>query len=276
VEEQTPEVFCSNEDPRRGLEPLRIDLIENRFEYLSGKALLKEEKVLQHYRHIPMKADANQMLTGLGTGQGTWGTSNLLLTKLTTVPTPAPKRRDAPVLPANLETFVKAIELLAEQRSCEVGLIGLGRGDSSFGPHTLASFPTHDPRKGKRIAWAWIKREKRPRRVAIAEVGLENKFAYALEIERTNQEHSILVLAREDSQRIAADRLQAIMLMCALKRGWVPEEQLPGYRRKTTTHRDLVTISVLESRIWRKIVKVLDSGARQPETDRCFRADGGT
>jgi hypothetical protein len=153
-----------------------------------------------------------------------------------------------------LETFVKAIELLAEQRSCEVGLIGLGRGDSSFGPHTLASFPTHDPRKGKRIAWAWIKREKRPRRVAIAEVGLENKFAYALEIERTNQEHSILVLAREDSQRIAADRLQAIMLMCALKRGWVPEEQLPGYRRKTTTHRDLVTISVLESRIWRKIV----------------------
>ncbi len=220
MEEQTPEVFCSNEEPRRGLEPLRIDLIENRFEYLSGKALLKEEKVLQHYRHIPMKVDANQMLTGLGTGQGTWGTSNLLLTKLTTVPTPAPKRRDAPVLPANLE--------------------------------------------------------KRPRRVAIAEVGLENKFAYALEIERTNQEHSILVLAREDSQRIAADRLQAIMLMCALKRGWVPEEQLPGYRRKTTTHRDLVTISVLESRIWRKIVKVLDSGARQPETDRCFRADGGT
>jgi hypothetical protein len=129
----------------RSLEPLRIDLIENRFEYLSGKALLKEEKVLQHYRHIPMKADANQMLTGLGTGQGTWGTSNLLLTKLTTVPTPAPKRRDAPVLPANLETFVKAIELLAEQRSCEVRLIGLGRGDSSFGPHTLASVPTHDP-----------------------------------------------------------------------------------------------------------------------------------
>src|SRR6266481_2027815 len=174
-----------------------------------------------------MKADANQMLTGLGTGQGTWGTSNLLLTKLTTVPTPAPKRRDAPVLPANLETFVKAIELLAEQRSCEVGLIGLGRGDSSFGPHTLASFPTHDPRKGKRIAWAWIKREKRPRRVAIAEVGLENKFAYALEIERTNQEHSILVLAREDSQRIAADRLQAMML-------YVRFEARLGARRATT------------------------------------------
>ena len=86
VEQQTPEVFCSNEEPRRGLEPLRIDLIEDRFEYLSGKALVKEEKALQHYRHIPMKADANQMLTGLGTGQGTWGTSNLLLTKLTTVP----------------------------------------------------------------------------------------------------------------------------------------------------------------------------------------------
>src|SRR5208282_5675148 len=103
---------------------------------------------------------------------GPWrGTSallrNLLLTKLTTVPTPAPKRRDAPVLPANLETFVKAIELLAEQRSCEVGLIGLGRGDSSFGPHTLASFPTHDPRKGKRIAWAWINSSSARMRISI-------------------------------------------------------------------------------------------------------------
>lgn len=96
-----------------------------------------------------MKADADQMLTGLGTGQGTWGTSNLLLTKLTTVPKPAPKRRDGPVLPANMETFVQAIELLAQQRSCGVGLIGVGRGDMTFGRHTLASFPTHDVSGGE-------------------------------------------------------------------------------------------------------------------------------
>jgi hypothetical protein len=96
------------------------------------------------------------MLTGLGTGQGTWGTSNLLLAKLTTVPKPAPKHRDGPVFPANMETFVQAIELFAQQRSCEVGLIGVGGGDMSFGRHTLASFPTYDPRKGKTIAWAWI------------------------------------------------------------------------------------------------------------------------
>ena len=275
VEEQTPEVFCSNEEPRRGLEPFRIDLIEDRFEYLSGKALVKEEKALQHYRHIPMKADANQMLTGLGTGEGTWGTSNLLLTKLTTVPKPAPKCRDGPVLPADMETFVQTIELLAQQRSCGVGLIGVGRGDMSFGRHTLASFPTHDPLKGKRIAWAWIKREKRPRQVAIAEVHLEDKFAYALEIERSNQEHAILVLARVDCQRIGADVLQAILLLCALRRGWVLEDQLPGYRRMTTTHRDLVSIAVLESRIWRKITEIINSGSPQPETDRCFRADGG-
>ena len=261
VEEQAPEVFCSNEEPRRGLEPLRIDLIEDRFEYLRGKALVKEEKVLQHYRHIPMKADANQMLTGLGTGQGTWGTSNLLLTKLTTIPTPAKRRRDGPVLPANVKTFVQAIEMLAQGRSCDVGPIGVGRGDTSFGAHTLASFPTHDPRKGKRIAWAWIKKEERLRRVAIAEVRLETKFAYALEIERTNQEHAILVLARKDSQRIGADVLQAILLMCALRRGWVLEDQLPEYRRMTTTHRDLVSIAVLESRIWRKITEILNSGA---------------
>jgi hypothetical protein len=37
----------------------------------------------------------------------------------------------------------------------------------------------------------------------------------------------------------------------------------------------LVSIAVLESRIWRKITEILHSGAPQPETDRCFRADGG-
>jgi hypothetical protein len=58
-----------------------------------------------------------------------------------------------------LETFIQAIELLAEQRQpWEVGLIGVGQGDTSFGAHILASFPTDDPRKGKRIAWAEIGR----------------------------------------------------------------------------------------------------------------------
>ena len=53
------------------------------------------------------------MLTGLGTGQGTWGASNLQLTKLTTVQSRQQKQHDVPVLPASLETFVQAIELLA-------------------------------------------------------------------------------------------------------------------------------------------------------------------
>jgi len=82
---QAPDTFRSNKEPQRGLEPLRIDLVEDRFEYLRGKMLVKEEKAVQRYRHVPMEPAANQMLNGLGTGQGTWGASNLLLTKLTTV-----------------------------------------------------------------------------------------------------------------------------------------------------------------------------------------------
>src|SRR5271165_5717957 len=126
VEKPAPDVFQSNEEPRRGREPLRIGLIEDRFEYLSGKKLVKEEKIVQRYRFSPMKADPNQVLTGLGTGQGTWGTSNLQLTKLTTAQSRDQKQRDVPVLPASVETFVQAIELLAQARPCEVGLIGVG------------------------------------------------------------------------------------------------------------------------------------------------------
>ena len=201
---------------------MRIGLIEDRFEYLSGKTLMKEEKVVQRYRFSAMKTDASQTLTGLGTGQGTWGASHLQLTKLTTVQSPVQKRQAAPVLPASLETFVAAIELLAERRrSCEVGLIGAGEGDTRFGTHTLASFPTHDPRKRKTIAWAWMK----------------------------------------DLQKIDIGELQSLLLMCAMRRGWVSEDQVPGYQRKTTTHRELVGISVLESRIWRKIEGMFRSPA---------------
>jgi hypothetical protein len=81
----------------------------------------------------------------------------------------------------------------------------------------LASFPTHESHKRKKIGWAWIKTENCPRRVAIAEICYENKTAYALEIERTNQEHAILVLARNDLQRIGAGELQAFLLQCALR-----------------------------------------------------------
>jgi hypothetical protein len=254
VEKLAPNMFQSNEEPRRGLEPLRIELIEDRFEYLSGKTLIKDEKIVQRYRFLPMKTATSQRLTGLGTGQGTWGASDLQLTKLTTVPSPVQKRREVPVLPASLETFVQAIESLAKQRQpYEVRLIGVGEGDTTFGGHTLASFPTHDSPKGKRIAWAWIKREKRARRVAIAEIRSGNKVAYALEIERTNQQHAILVITRSDWQEIGPSEWQVFLLLCARRRGWALEDQLPGYRRKTTTHRELVSIAVLESRIWRKI-----------------------
>jgi hypothetical protein len=252
-----PDRFESNQEPRRGLEPLKIGLIEDRFEYLSGKTLVKEEKIVQRYHFLPMKKDANQMLTGLGTGQGTWGASNLQLTKLTTVQSRQQKQNDVPVLPASLETFLQAIELLVAQRqSCEVRLIGVGPGDTNFGAHTLASFPTHDP-KGKKIAWAWIKKKKRPRHVAIVEIRSGNKIVYALEIERTNQEHAILVSARNDLQKISSSEWQAFLLLCAMRRGWPSEDQMPAYRRKTTTHRELVSISVLESRIWRKIAEML-------------------
>jgi hypothetical protein len=66
VEKLTPDTFQSNEEPRCGTEPLRIGLIEDRFEYLSGRTLIKDEKIVQRYHFLPMKTTASQSLTGLG------------------------------------------------------------------------------------------------------------------------------------------------------------------------------------------------------------------
>jgi len=70
VEKPAPDVFQSSEEPQRGLEPLRIGLIEDRFDDLSGKKLMKEEKIVQRYRLSPMKANANGMLTGFVRDRG--------------------------------------------------------------------------------------------------------------------------------------------------------------------------------------------------------------
>src|SRR5208337_4186953 len=43
MEKAALDMFQSNEEPRRGLEPLRIDMIEDRFEYLSGRKLVKSQ-----------------------------------------------------------------------------------------------------------------------------------------------------------------------------------------------------------------------------------------
>jgi hypothetical protein len=260
VERPKVDTFQANEEPRRGIEPMRIDLVEDRFEYLSGRELIKEQKTVQYYRFSPIAASASQMLTGLGTGQGTWGASNLQMSKLTTVQSRTRKARETSGLPATMETFVQAIELLAGKRPCEVGLIGLGEGDTSFGAHTVAAFPTHHPRNGKRIRWAWIKKESRARHVGIARIRLGDKVAYALEIERTNQKHSVLILARNDFHEIGSAELRRFLLMSALRRGWASEDQTPEYRRGTTTHRELVDVSVLESRVWRKIEEVFRRG----------------
>jgi hypothetical protein len=56
VEKPAPDVFQSSEEPQRGLEPLRIGLIEDRFDDLSGKKLMKEEKIVQRYRFSPRPA----------------------------------------------------------------------------------------------------------------------------------------------------------------------------------------------------------------------------
>ena len=61
VEKAALDLFQSNEEPRRGLEPLRIDLIEDRFEYLSRRKLVKEEKIVQRYRFLPMNGRSSTM-----------------------------------------------------------------------------------------------------------------------------------------------------------------------------------------------------------------------
>jgi hypothetical protein len=78
----------------------------------------------------------------------------------------------------------------------------------------------------------------------------KNKIAYALEIERTNQEHATLVLARNDLQKMGGSELQAFLLMCARRHGWVPQDQLTGVSSQIKCERELAI------REWCKFVMI--------------------
>ncbi|MDO8932342.1 MAG: hypothetical protein Q7U97_08120 [Rhodocyclaceae bacterium] len=255
----------SDGEPAKGVKPLVIDILEDRFADISGRKLIKEEPDQQEYRSAEILGGTNPVLKGFGTGAGIWGKSNRKPADINTSRPEDANKPHVPSLPASLETFFAAMTGLAKDPAFKVRYV-VGVDDELGMSETSAcvDFPTLDPSRNKPNGWAkaWITREEwRPRLAAIGEVETHDGVCYVLEAERLKKSDKLatLVIARNDFRRISGKELDSILLDSAAKGRWVSEAELAGYRRRKTTHQRLVNAGVLTRRIRVKVLEVFEA-----------------
>lgn len=273
-ETQSPDNFHSDGEPTNAIEPLVVDVCEDRFSYLAGKVLRKDEEIRQQYRgSTPVRASPPN-LTGLGTGGGTSGNSDRMPTVVNvTRPEDAGKPNHSKP-PVSMQTFFEAISVLARNPEFAVRYIAkvASEVDLTEKPATV-NFPTSDP-ANRRKRFAWSKhivstKEWRPRRVAVVCIKINALNCYVVEAERLKESDtlSVLVFARGDYQALRGNELNSILLCSAGKGRWMSAEEMLGYRRTTTTHQGLSGVDVLARRIEVKVRELAQEYSRDEEKD---------
>lgn len=249
----------SDSEPFRGTTPLVSTIREDRFAYLDGKQLLKEEPERQKYRSAPMVDGTTRRLRGFGTGGGIWGNAER---KRAEINTSRPGNLDKPSLPVSLKTFFAAMRALSIDTSFSVRFVAaaattleLTKDDASIG------FPTYDPEKAKGITWATVSVDgrSRARQVVVAEVSSSAGVCYVFEAERLHDKEtmSILVLTKLSNVRLSAAELHSLLLGAACKGRWKSESEMPEFRRKPTTHKPISSTAMLTNRIKNRICEIL-------------------
>jgi hypothetical protein len=256
-EEAENTLLNSEGEPFKGYPPLIIDLQENRFEDLEGKRLIKEPTEVQRYRNeVPMIVQG-PALEGLGTGEGVWGGAT---NKAAEIVVTNPNER--PRVPATLDTFFRAIALLAEDPSLSVRFVAEIDIDLVLSVDTATlGFPTSRPAgRLKAIRWARIPVEGgfRARQVAVVEVISNRKVAYVLECERVREKDniSVLIIRRNDFAPMTGDELRSFLLVSAARGRWVSESEHKDFRRERTTHNRLTSVTALSKRIGARLRKL--------------------
>jgi hypothetical protein len=237
---QAPDIFQSNEEPQRGTDPLRIDLIEDRYEYLSDRKLVKEEKVVQRYRFSPMKADAIQLLTGLGYGTGNVGCEQPAAHQTDARANAGTETAGCARLAGKLGDICAGHRIVSGTPSAMRGEIHRRRRrEHGFSGTYFGKLPDLQSTQGEECHLGLDQKRQPPTTRGHRRGPLRRQDCLRARnrADQSGTRHS-LALARNDLQKIGADEWQAFLLLCAIRRGWVPQDQMSGYQRRTTTHRE--------------------------------------
>lgn len=254
------DVLKSDAEPSRNLRPLGIQLPEDRFDGLKGKKLITPPAKERGNTSIRVVSTATEIIDGLGSGDGTWGNSTRKQVRLHNIPKEEIQpKQPKETLPVNLENFISTMRLLREKHGFSGNFIGTGDNDIRDDENSIfATFPRFNPHTKRSLKWPVLNNGDL-RRLIIAKIVVNEKTAYALEIERglESEHYSTLVISNEDFKDLSKEQWRKFMLQCALNNRWPTEFETKTIRRATTSHKGFVSVAVFADRIWLCVTEVL-------------------
>lgn len=249
----------SNVEPSRRWKPLEIQLPEDRFDGLKGKKLItapgKERKV--HFRVV---STTTEIIDGFGSGDGTWGNSNLRPVRLQNVPqekTPQPPKQKKP-LPVDIANFMAAMHLLREKHGFTGSFIGVSDNNIHVDGSVFSTFPRRNPDTNRLLKWPVLDNGEL-RRLVVARIVSNGEIAYALEMERgaETENYSTLVVALKGFGEMSKAEWKKFLQQCILNKRWPTKSETRNMRRASTSHKGLVSADVFADRLWTCVVEVL-------------------
>lgn len=249
----------SSAEPSRRWKPLEIQLPEDRFDGLKRRILItapgKERKV--HFRVV---STAKEIIEGLGSGDGTWGESNLKRVRLLNIPreeTQQPPKQKKP-LPVDIANFMAAMHLLREKHGFTGSFIGVSDNDIHVDGSVFSTFPRRNPDTNRMLKWPVLDNGEL-RRLVVARIVSNGKIAYALEMERgaETENYSTLVVALKGFGEISRTEWKKFLQQCILNKRWPIKSETRHMRRATLSHKGLVSVEVFADRLWPCVAEVL-------------------
>lgn len=213
-------------EPDLRVEPLQLPIMGERFSFLADKVptvLPKERKGDRVARALP---NVSQAGSGLGTGEG-------VSVNTGTNPVTLGPGEDGAAEAVSLAKFVKAIQALGTReknyQAKTWAPAGVDAGKRVEGEYTIAlKVLARGLGSGIERRSVWLQTgPNTTRHIVIAEVSLDGKFVYLLDLERKGLEtFSVLGCATEDNAAISGKVFTVLAEAVVLKPGWPSIDEL--------------------------------------------------
>ena len=245
-----PILLASDEEPSKSYRALVQANFKERFLDLAYRELIKDPKVVQHYRSAAKHQLASEEFSQHGTGDGTFGETSTGMINIRQQPMLS---RDK--LPADLQTFIQVIKQLRILKHNDQWTINtvelMGRSQPVDEIDLITCFPSNIHGC---VSWHLMSQfPSVPRALVIAKIESPSGISYLLEMERKKDKHCTLILYSEDRRAIDDRTMDIFLATTAKENAWPPPSKLPKLQRLKVHHNENRTIVGFANKILEKL-----------------------
>lgn len=225
-EEANDPPFRHDQEPDRNIRRLMLGAVEDRFDDLHARSL-KVIRIPGEPRKYDVWYTESEPKGGLGTSEGTYGSSDLAPAEINT----NARSRGGDASSVSFQNFIYALNYLRDQ-GLGVTTIDVEDGEPKFmGPangvagEIVCSFARMGRPRGE---WTTISgADQKSRGIIIASVTHNGSYAYIMELERDlgkkSEDYGVLVLASPQFAKLRNQTLLDIVTACPIYGGWPPK-----------------------------------------------------